>query len=777
MTRTRTLFLILFSILLITPSCTNEASFHTVSFVTGNDTIKPSFLVKDGHALTADDLAAPDGIRGKVFSGWFLDGQKVEEGYRVFSDLVLHARWDDGTAGDSGNIQKGNTVILGYAFEGQNASNRRIHDRPYVLQAGDLMELDDLEGWYVDNKEPAYPGYAVPDDAVLVARFNHDKDGKCRVTFYSNIDGTGQQTGWDIPWGGSIAENSFQPLPEGASGWQTADGVQFDLQWPVYGDIDLYPVLDTVTVTFVVPDKGIRSSVEIPRGTRIPVPTGNGISYFLWYTDKDGLDTWDFNKRTFNDTTLYYLGDEIKTATVSYDASGYATDPEPTTVRLGTVLTQKELPTLSAPGMMFSGWRDKDGAYALAGQYKVVSDTTLYAQWTAYEEKGKITDADLTAGIDYISLSWTNPPDHDFQCVRIEISKNGSSFGMETVDIPSSPSGQETHVFTNLASGTEYEYRLYPVFYGGTTGEPTVISGIPSRYAGSEGWVYGITPPGQERWMTDGGTVRPYVIWKEGDLWFDVNKTHWADKESGQSPMWDSNLCWAAGASNVLHWWLNMNAENIRRYGKYDGPTWDYPVNVKDDYDSEASSFQTSAVFQYFISESFDAAGFDDEAVNWFINGYDGYIYSPIREPKSGGGFFKDVFHDTKLSKQNKSIGKTNFSQEMARALENRMGICYSAASMVSNVGHVMTIWGAGFDKQGYVSYLYTVDNNPSNDTPAALVPKMEKNSVTYGRNLEGATFAMIEYGEIGNYYKIQDFRLISLGEELWQEYFEKNGL
>lgn len=34
----------------------------------------------------------------------------------------------------------------------------------------------------------------------------------------------------------------------------------------------------------------------------------------------------------------------------------------------------------------------------------------------------------------------------------------------------------------------------------------------------------------------------------------------------------DSNMCWAAACSNMIYWWLEQNAEYVRRYG-YSGPS------------------------------------------------------------------------------------------------------------------------------------------------------------------------------------------------------------
>lgn len=765
------------AIILIAVSCTGEPVFHTVSYVTGNNTVKSPIRVRDGYLLKQDDLDAPTGDAASVFSGWFVGEEKIEAGYKVVSDMTLHAVWKGEGTGDNpgGGGQDGTAVILGYATGKEKAPNSRLLSIKRALRTEDLVQADGLEGWYFANGKKACVGDMIQKDTVLLARYTDGQDGIHMLTFHSDVDGKGQSTGWRIQYGDSIQE-LIQTLPEGASCWQTRDGVAWDPSWPVYGDLDLYPLFDTIRVTFIMQDNTART-VEIPRGSRIPVPDGSRADEGAWFADGEGFRAWDFNEPALSDTVLFHNDEGKAKVTVSYDAAGFGTAPEAVTVLAGSILTEKELPALSHPPMGFYGWKDNNGTVAVAGKYRVDSDTVLSAIWCVPGEKGVITEVDLTAHADSITLSWTNPDDLDLIGTRIEIRKNGSSAVTGTVDIGAEPGKRDTREFTGLAAGNEYTYTLFPVFAGNNAGGSVTISGIPSRYAGSEGWVYGIVPPGPERWSTNNGKVRPYAVWQEGDLWFDVNKTYWADKENNLEPAHDRNLCWAAGASSVLHWWLAMNAENVERYGKYDGPSSDYPADVKNSFDKNASIFQTSEIFQYFIMNSVDMAGFDEEAVNWFIAGYDGYMSSPIINPENKGGFFRDVFSGKKLSRLSKSLGKGSFSREIANALAGRKGICYSAAPLDSNLGHLMTIWGAGFDKQGYVSYMYTVDNNPPGGDMSVIIPRIEKNMVEYGINLEGATFAKIEYGQVGNFNKIQDFRLISLGEETWREYFEKTGL
>lgn len=102
-------------------------------------------------------------------------------------------------------------------------------------------------------------------------------------------------------------------------------------------------------------------------------------------------------------------------------------------------------------------------------------------------------------------------------------------------------------------------------------------SNVDLEFSNQTYWVYGITVPsfpGKENLFSarpgrkdfeDGlwfryanETMYPpllleeeYLTWKEGFGWFDCNKTFNYDG--------DRNMCWAAAASNLIHWWMAQN--------------------------------------------------------------------------------------------------------------------------------------------------------------------------------------------------------------------------
>lgn len=118
----------------------------------------------------------------------------------------------------------------------------------------------------------------------------------------------------------------------------------------------------------------------------------------------------------------------------------------------------------------------------------------------------------------------------------------------------------------------------------------TEVSGGDMEFANQNRWVYGITSPdfpGKDKvqtlsintWITkfpEGEWFRydykeidllndeNYLTWKEGCGWYDCNKTF--------GYVGNRNMCWAATASNLLHWWIEHNRKYIEAYEvKYPG--------------------------------------------------------------------------------------------------------------------------------------------------------------------------------------------------------------
>ena len=244
-------------------------------------------------------------------------------------------------------------------------------------------------------------------------------------------------------------------------------------------------------------------------------------------------------------------------------------------------------------------------------------------------------------------------------------------------------------------------------FEGGKTFTINLSAAISDSYwANKKVWVYGINPPEEGAWeqfYTNYSTY--YLPLKEEYGLYDVNKRNPSDNYEGVP---DGMMCWAASASNLIHWWTYMNKEYIDRYielGKYKVPDCKYDFEK-----AQTQEDQESQIFQTFIDSFEDQAGNIDDGVNWFIHGIKPVL--PAMGPSaSSGGYFKDVFPDgVKLATNIGGMGKETFNKVIKDALLNNKAIGFNSGTVKNS--HAMTILGAEFDETGNVSYIYFVDNN-----------------------------------------------------------------
>lgn len=236
-------------------------------------------------------------------------------------------------------------------------------------------------------------------------------------------------------------------------------------------------------------------------------------------------------------------------------------------------------------------------------------------------------------------------------------------------------------------------------------------------------WIYGINSPvfdektAQELPMASTryqpgqwinyyfGEPKEYMArlpWYEGCGWYDCNKTYWRDHDK------DGRMCWAASSSNILHWWLRMNAPYVKAYDqKYRNTSY---FNKFARPDASFSTKFKSHIFQMFVDNFTDRGAW--EGVSWFIagqwGGTSGCTNKEFREQFRG--YFKEVFDPDNIGgmvTNYKTLNRENFNRAIKDALLHK-----KAVSITINNNHAMTLWGAEFDQNGEVSYIYYVDNN-----------------------------------------------------------------
>lgn len=208
-------------------------------------------------------------------------------------------------------------------------------------------------------------------------------------------------------------------------------------------------------------------------------------------------------------------------------------------------------------------------------------------------------------------------------------------------------------------------------------------------WTGRKLWFDGITAPEESRWV---GENRERLPWWEGCGWYDCNKIQ--PKLGGA----DSRLCWAASASNMIHWWLDNRAVQIHEWGNYTGPF-------------EIPSMTESSVFRLF-KEVFPNQGNDVlRALNWFFNGVFSKNIYDTDIPDSRAGFFRQLLGTHSLGTYDMLVPKERFQILIKDAFLNHKVV--GGEFNLSGYGdHAMNIWGAEFDAAGEVSAIYMVDNN-----------------------------------------------------------------
>lgn len=284
-----------------------------------------------------------------------------------------------------------------------------------------------------------------------------------------------------------------------------------------------------------------------------------------------------------------------------------------------------------------------------------------------------------------------------------------------------------------------------------------------TKWANKKVWVYGITPPDESEWKQ----LYPefystyYLPWKKSYGWYDCNKMNPTARPEGIP---DGMMCWAASGASILHWWFDQNKQYIDMYD-YKGPDYHW-------HDSQPSvPKQESDIFQCFIDSFADEAGYPDAGLNWFIHGIIPTLPA-LEYPYNQGGYFKDVFPSTvKLSQNFGGLGKERFNEIIKDALANKKAISMAKGNV--REGHILTIWGAEFDENGDVPYIYMADNNDRDQFEQWGVGCIRL-QIAYMKYPEGATYTCYLSGFIPNNKPIVINRLITLelGETYWKQYF-----
>ncbi len=293
-------------------------------------------------------------------------------------------------------------------------------------------------------------------------------------------------------------------------------------------------------------------------------------------------------------------------------------------------------------------------------------------------------------------------------------------------------------------------------------------------------WVQGITPltmgEGKDFQKaithTSNGTYIDYTTeQKMNSSWFDTNKAYVGSSESAR----DRNLCFAATASNMLHWWMEQNRENIERFSEQNG---EIQRKIKAETISLSSLIdsyhnqQSSGFFEMFKKiYGFRQDGFNtDVLIDLFINGYTPKPYGGLNLenenliPDSGGGYFYEVFKGKKLTNRSYRGMYADLSQYLKEELlqGNILGIEHS----VLGNNHIVTLWGAEYDAGGNLVAIYVTDSDDQNEEHVAMKRYLVNNANGIAKLTTNVTDK-----KTGS--AVHMLHSLSLGQEGWDRYFQ----
>lgn len=284
-------------------------------------------------------------------------------------------------------------------------------------------------------------------------------------------------------------------------------------------------------------------------------------------------------------------------------------------------------------------------------------------------------------------------------------------------------------------------------------------------------WAKGITPPEMSAFIKEEDEVQgaKYVTYRtpyeENKGWYDVNKT------IGR-PL-DSKLCYAAAASNALHWWLEQNGSYIDRYlNEYpDDPKKQDLRTLRNSFVSQADS---EIYKRYILQFSSRQEGFwSDLLVDQFVNGYvpneNGATNhsEAVKEklvqngPSDKGGFLYDIFGTTLLTERMSGGDFRTFGNDLKTNFMN--GNLVLIDYKASAINHVVTIWGAEYDVDGQISAVYLTDSDDEDKASSqGMVRYMVKNlngMPIFSTNINGMSGSTIGY-----------IQTVSLGQQIWEK-------
>ena len=277
---------------------------------------------------------------------------------------------------------------------------------------------------------------------------------------------------------------------------------------------------------------------------------------------------------------------------------------------------------------------------------------------------------------------------------------------------------------------------------------------------------------GDFRKTEDHGYIDYKAPFEEGQGYFDVNKAPF-----GTNKEIDRNLCFAAAASNTLHWYLRENKKEIQDYIKNNGDVirtvGANTYSLKEMLNQEVEQ-QGSLIYQYFkeMYGNNETGYYTVPLMDLFLNGYTPKedrktnIEDKDLQPDRRGGFLYGILGG-KLQTGLRSVKDVkDMGESLQYYLSNGFALCLSYKTFSYN--HVVTLWGAEYDANGRLCAVYVTDSDDQDETGDEVDVAMKRYRVkeegqrsylsnAISESSKGALVNSIQYLRFGGEADVED--------------------
>ncbi len=272
---------------------------------------------------------------------------------------------------------------------------------------------------------------------------------------------------------------------------------------------------------------------------------------------------------------------------------------------------------------------------------------------------------------------------------------------------------------------------------------------------------------GDFRKSKDHGYIDYKAPFEEGQGYFDVNKAPF-----GTNKEIDRNLCFAAAASNTLHWYLQQNKKEIKDYIEDNGDVIrtiganTYSLREMLNQDVEQ---QGSLIYQYFkeMYGNNETGYYTVPLMDLFLNGYTPKedrktnIEDKDLQPDARGGFLYGIIGTKPQTGMQSVKNLSDLGNSLQHYLSDNFVVCLSYTTFSYN--HVVTLWGAEYDESGLLRAVYVTDSDDQDETGVETDVAMKRYVVKGKGNL---SFLSNAISEGANGAKINSLQYLRFGGE-----------